>query len=33
MKTGIKAFCYLVTDYMQMAQKKTATNKSQTKTF
>lgn len=32
MKTGIKAFCYLVTDYMQMSVKKPAT-KSQIKSF
>ena len=32
MKTGIKAFCFLVLDYMKMAQSKTS-NKSQQKSF
>ena len=32
MKTGIKAFCFLVLDYMKMAQSKTS-NKPQQKSF
>ena len=33
MKTGIKAFCYLVTDYMKTAQDKTSGKKGQQKSF
>jgi amidohydrolase len=33
MKTGIKAFCYLVTDYMKLAQNKQYNSKAQTKSF
>jgi amidohydrolase len=33
MKTGIKAFCYLVTDYMKMAQNKPSNSKAQAKSF
>jgi amidohydrolase len=31
MKTGIKAFCYLVTDYMKLAQNKPTNSKAQAK--
>lgn len=33
MKTGIKAFCYLVTDYLKLAQDKAGSNKAQKKSF
>jgi hypothetical protein len=33
MKTGVKAYCYLVADYMKLAQNKTSGNKAATKSF